>query len=136
MFKVEFYQYYLGNRCRPYFFWNVCPKSFTEKLWRFCSKCLICSNGCLPYIYWMVLGLSITGAWQSLQECKRVLCCPSPCPTLWRHRKFFVIPVCILRKTRVVASIFMSYTWLLMIYALITVSLDYIAIDRYIPNYN
>lgn len=132
MFKVQFFQYYLDNRCRPYIFWDVCPKSSCEQFWGLYSKwfsCRSCSgSGCLPYIYWMVLGLSITGAWQSMKECMRVINCP-PCsaaaPTMWRPRKLYVIPVSMMSKTRVVGSMFMLYTWMLMIYALLTVSISY-----------
>lgn len=128
---MQSFQYYLDNRCRPYIFWNVCPKSSTEHIWGLCYKWLSCSSccasGCLPYIYWMVLGLSITGAWQSMQECMRVInspLCSAAAPTVWRPRKLFVIPVSMISKTRVVGSIFMLYTWMLMIYALLTVSIS------------
>lgn len=130
MFKVQSFQFYLDNRCRPYIFWDVCPQSSVEQIWSLCSKWLSCSGccggGCLPYLYWMVLGLSITGAWQSLQECIRVInsASCSATPTMWRPRKLYVIPDSILSKTRVIGSIFMTYTWMLMIYALVTVSIS------------
>ncbi|EDW07979.1 uncharacterized protein LOC6586235 [Drosophila mojavensis] len=127
MFKVRKFQFLAAeSQCRSFSIWNFCPTRRWEQLWELIGSCTPCRYEFFPYIFWLVLIISVTGAYRSLGECVHIYCISSQPLEMWRPRKFYVFNMEVLRMSRMVGAIIMSYAWLLMIYALVNAKPNFI----------
>ncbi|KAH8416893.1 hypothetical protein KR222_010307 [Zaprionus bogoriensis] len=122
MFKVNFFQFLMGKRCRSCSICDYCLGARSQRLWQMISDFSPCSYELFPLIFWLVFGLSCAGVLRSIWECVYTYSYSRKCIALWRDRKFHVLSANFMRHGRLVGAIVSSYTWAMMLYALINIT--------------
>ncbi|XP_039966449.1 uncharacterized protein LOC120778629 isoform X2 [Bactrocera tryoni] len=108
--------------CDVYSIWHFCPGTRWRAIKNFLLESSLCQAEWFPVIFWVVLAISTLGSFYSLSEFTSLYWGGRKRVSMWRSRKYYVIPYSVLRKCRLVGSLVMLNAWLLLWYAVINVS--------------
>ncbi|TMW41952.1 hypothetical protein DOY81_012968 [Sarcophaga bullata] len=111
--------------CDIYTIWQFCPRQRWRALKNIFNNKALCRAGYFPLIYWLVLIISILGCIHSFSEFTSVFWGNRKEMSMWRERKFYVLPSSVLRKCRLVGSLITLFDWLFLWYAVVKISPSY-----------
>ncbi|XP_030382346.1 uncharacterized protein LOC115629887 [Scaptodrosophila lebanonensis] len=114
-----------ANNCEDYSIWAFNSYGYWLDVKQHFVSCLQCTVQWFPFVFWFVLSLSIVGVLHSIIEFIR-LYCKSPKPvSMWRPRCFYTFSDLRLRRCRLLGTFLMIKAWMLLLYAVITISPNY-----------
>ncbi|XP_061396242.1 uncharacterized protein LOC133331869 [Musca vetustissima] len=110
------------EECGFYSIWTFSPKSRWNAINLYLNEEVWCQIPWFPLVYWLVLLISILGSVYSLFEFVTLALSGGKPLSLWRIRKYHVLPQTLLRRCRLLGSFVMFNCWLVLSYAVVSVS--------------